>query len=75
MSLPPSPSVTPLFDLLAVAQRAGASDVHLTANHVPLMRVDGNLADMPGYLDPTTANWLENALGGAPPSASASDLM
>ncbi|WP_424445569.1 type IV pilus twitching motility protein PilT [Microbacterium sp. CH-015] len=64
MSLPPSPSVTPLFDLLAVAQRAGASDVHLTANHVPLMRVDGDLADMPGYLEPTTANWLENALGG-----------
>ncbi|HYP72929.1 MAG TPA: type IV pilus twitching motility protein PilT, partial [Microbacterium sp.] len=64
MSLPPNPSVTPLFDLLAVAQRAGASDVHLTANHVPLMRVDGDLADMPGHLEPTTASWLENALGG-----------
>jgi len=64
MSLPPSPSVTPLFDLLAVAQRAGASDVHLTANHLPLMRVDGDLAEMPGYLDPTSASWLENALGG-----------
>ncbi|RLK49693.1 type IV pilus twitching motility protein PilT [Microbacterium telephonicum] len=56
--------VTPLTDLLAVAARARASDVHLTANHLPLMRVDGDLAEMPGFLEPTTANWLESAIGG-----------
>lgn len=56
--------VTPLTDLLAVAARARASDVHLTANHLPLMRVDGDLTEMPGHLEPTTANWLESAIGG-----------
>lgn len=57
-------AVSPLFDLLAVAQRSRASDVHLTANLPPLMRVDGDLADIPGYLEPTTANWLDSAVGG-----------
>ncbi len=56
--------VTPLIGLLAEAGRSRASDVHLTANHPPLMRVDGSLAPIPGYLDPTTTNWLDSALGG-----------
>ncbi|MCT9821617.1 type IV pilus twitching motility protein PilT [Microbacterium sp. W1N] len=56
--------VTPLTELLTVAARAKASDVHLTANHLPLMRVDGDLAEMPGHLEPTSANWLESAIGG-----------
>lgn len=52
-----------LNDLLAVAGRSRASDVHLTAGHPPLMRVDGDLAPIPGYLEATTANWLDSALG------------
>ncbi|MCG7414322.1 type IV pilus twitching motility protein PilT [Microbacterium aurum] len=56
--------VTPLAGLLGAAQRARASDVHLTANHMPLMRVDGDLTEIPGYLEPTSPNWLEGAVGG-----------
>ena len=59
-----SPDVTPLVPLLSIAQRARASDVHLTAAHPPLMRVDGDLAGIPGHEEPTTANWLETAVGG-----------
>lgn len=55
---------TPLAGLLAVALRARASDVHLTANHPPLMRVDGDLAPISGHMEPTSANWLEGAIGG-----------
>lgn len=55
---------SPLFDLLGAAQRSRASDVHLTANHPPLMRVDGDLTEIPGYLAPTTTNWLDSAVGG-----------
>lgn len=55
---------TALVGMLATAGSAGASDVHLTANHPPLMRVDGDLEQIPGYTDPTGANWLEGALGG-----------
>ena len=59
-----TPDVTPLAGLLAVAQRSRASDVHLTANHMPLMRVDGDLTEIPGYLEATSPNWLEGAVGG-----------
>ncbi|WP_127818313.1 type IV pilus twitching motility protein PilT [Microbacterium sp. CPCC 204701] len=50
--------------MLAAAGRAGASDVHLTANHPPLMRVKGDLATIPGFSDPTGTNWLDGTVGG-----------
>jgi len=53
-----------LVGMLAASGVAGASDVHLTANHPPLMRVDGDLEQIPGFTDPTGTNWLEGALGG-----------
>lgn len=52
-----------LARMLAIAARASASDVHLTAGHPPLMRVDGDLEPILDYPDPTTASWLETALG------------
>ncbi|MCP2637168.1 type IV pilus twitching motility protein PilT [Microbacterium sp. HD4P20] len=55
---------TTLAGMLGVAGRAGASDVHLTANHPPLMRVKGDLTRIPGYEEPTGTNWLEAAVGG-----------
>ena len=56
--------VSMIRGLLEVAAQLRASDVHLTANHPPQMRVDGDLTLIPGFEDPTTANWLENAVGG-----------
>ncbi len=50
--------------LLEVAAQLRASDVHLTADHPPQMRVDGDLTLIPGFEHPTTANWLESAVGG-----------
>jgi pilus retraction protein PilT len=55
---------TSLAPILATAGTAGASDVHLTANHPPLMRVKGDLAPIPGFAEPTGTNWLEGAIGG-----------
>lgn len=52
------------FELEALLSRAAqsrASDVHLTVGHAPLMRVDGDLAPVPGYLEPLPQNWLEGA--------------
>lgn len=57
-------NVAPLVPMLAAAARSRASDVHLTANHVPLMRVDGDLTGIPGHEAPTSLNWLEGAVGG-----------
>lgn len=54
---------TSLPEMLAIAGRARASDVHLTANHPPLMRVDGDLTEIPGHEEPTPTNWLEQAIG------------
>lgn len=59
-----TPDVAPLDALLAAAGRARASDVHLTADRAPQMRVDGDLMAIPGHEQPTTANWLESAIGG-----------
>jgi twitching motility protein PilT len=56
-------STSPLAGMLGVAHRSRASDVHLTAGHPPLMRVDGDLETIPGFEMPTTVNWLEAALG------------
>lgn len=50
-----------LDDLLGAAARGRASDVHLTADAQALMRVDGDLAPIPGYPDIIAASWLEAA--------------
>lgn len=47
--------------MLARAARHRASDVHVTADQPPLMRVDGDLAPIPGYPDPLPASWVEAA--------------
>ncbi|MEV7619533.1 type IV pilus twitching motility protein PilT [Microbacterium sp. NPDC089321] len=50
-----------LTQLLGVAARQGASDVHLTASAIPLMRIDGDLVPVPGYHEPITRDWAESA--------------
>ncbi|MFT4281840.1 type IV pilus twitching motility protein PilT [Microbacterium sp.] len=55
---------SPLDALLRVAADLRASDVHLTADHPPQIRIDGDLALVPGFESPTSANWLESAIGG-----------
>ncbi|WES65693.1 type IV pilus twitching motility protein PilT [Microbacter sp. GSS18] len=50
-----------LDSMLSAAAHLRASDVHLTANARPLMRVDGDLVPIPGYDDPIAASWLEAA--------------
>ncbi len=52
-----------LPSMLAAAGAARASDVHFTANHPPLMRVDGDLEPIPDFEAPTPTNWLEGAIG------------
>lgn len=52
---------TSLDAILAVAVRAEASDVHLTADHPPLMRIDGDLLPVPGYGDALSGAWVESA--------------
>ena len=47
--------------MLARAARHRASDVHITAEQPPLMRVDGDLAPIPGYPDPLPDSWVEEA--------------
>lgn len=50
------------FDrILATAASVEASDVHLTADHPPLMRVDGDLVPIPGFTDAMSAGWVEGA--------------
>lgn len=52
------------FELEALLERAAvsrASDVHLTAGAVPLMRVDGDLVPIPGYPEPLPPAWVEGA--------------
>jgi pilus retraction protein PilT len=50
--------------LIETAALAGASDIHLTAGQVPLMRVDGDLVAVPGHSEPTSAVWVESAVLG-----------
>lgn len=47
--------------LLIAAAGADASDIHLTEGALPLMRVDGDLAPIPGYAQPLSGAWLEAA--------------
>ena len=56
------PELTALDRLLATAVQARASDVHLSADHPPLMRLDGALIGVPGYSDQLSGAWLETAL-------------
>ncbi|WP_169582756.1 MULTISPECIES: type IV pilus twitching motility protein PilT [Microbacterium] len=53
-----------LEELLARAAHGRASDVHITAGHPALMRVDGDLVPVPGYPDPLSAAWVEGAAYG-----------
>ncbi|CDK01032.1 twitching motility protein [Microbacterium sp. C448] len=53
---------TALDAVLATAAAARASDVHLTAGRRALMRVDGDLVPIVGYLDPLSTEWVERAL-------------
>jgi twitching motility protein PilT len=59
--------MNPMFDhssfdrLLATAAGVGASDVHLTSDQAPLMRLDGDLVGIPGYSDALSAVWVESA--------------
>ena len=53
---------TALDAVLATAAAARASDVHLTAGRRALMRVDGDLMPIAGYLDPLSTEWVERAL-------------
>lgn len=54
-------TATMLDELLGVAARSRASDVHLTADAAALMRVDGDLVSIPGFPDVMAASWLEAA--------------
>lgn len=47
--------------VLTQAARERASDVHITAGRPPLMRVDGDLIEIPGYLRPQSEAWVEAA--------------
>lgn len=59
--------MNPMFDtgsldnMLAFAAKTGASDVHLTTDQPPLMRLDGDLVPMMGFGDPLSAVWVESA--------------
>jgi twitching motility protein PilT len=48
--------------MLAAAGRRRASDVHLTAERQPLMRVDGDLMPIPGYEESLSVEWLAKSL-------------
>lgn len=48
--------------ILNAAVSQGASDIHLSTNRAPLMRIDGALTDIPGFLEPLTAQWLDTTL-------------
>ena len=51
-----------LDPFLNEAAALGASDVHLSADRVALMRVNGGLVPLPGHSRELTGEWLEPAL-------------
>ena len=53
-----------LDQLLAAAALSRASDVHLTGDSPPLMRVDGDLVEVPGFPDSLSEAWVESAAFG-----------
>jgi len=56
--------MTTLTELLRIGARSGASDVHITADAVPLMRVDGDLVGIPGHPDAVSEDWVRAAAFG-----------
>ena len=54
-------SAAELTAILAIGARAGASDVHVTAGHPPLMRVDGDLIAVPRHEGALSHDWVEQA--------------
>ena len=58
----PATALPPLRDLLETAQRARASDVHLTEGLPPQMRVDGDLMLIPGGENCRSREWFQQAL-------------
>ncbi|WOQ70434.1 type IV pilus twitching motility protein PilT [Microbacterium limosum] len=57
--------MTPTLDpILHAAASARASDVHLTAGAPAQLRIDGDLAPVPGFTEPLPAAWLEAAVEG-----------
>ena len=50
--------------MLLAGARERASDVHITAGHPPLMRVDGDLVPIPGYAAALSEEWVERAAFG-----------
>ncbi|CAH0151704.1 MULTISPECIES: type IV pilus twitching motility protein PilT [unclassified Microbacterium] len=50
-----------LSELLSLAARGRASDLHITADAPPLMRVDGDLIVIPQQPDPLDATWVREA--------------
>ena len=56
--------MTTLTELLRIGARSGASDVHITADAVPLMRVDGDLVGIPGHPDAVAEDWVRAAAFG-----------
>ena len=53
-----------LEDLLRVGAHSGASDVHITGDAPPLMRVDGDLIPIPGHIDMLSESWVRAAAFG-----------
>jgi pilus retraction protein PilT len=45
--------------LLAIGARSRASDVHITSDAPPLLRVDGDLVPVPGYPEKLSEKWVE----------------
>lgn len=52
----------PIQELLSIAYRSRASDVHLTEGLAPQMRVDGDLALIPGGEGCVSSEWFQSAL-------------
>ncbi len=51
-----------LDPILVAASDLGASDIHLSANAAPLIRLNGDLVALPGYTQALSGEWLEQAL-------------
>lgn len=46
--------------LLAIGARSRASDVHITAEAPPLLRIDGDLVAVPGHPEAVSEKWVED---------------
>ncbi|WP_461476205.1 type IV pilus twitching motility protein PilT [Microbacterium sp. HJ5] len=50
--------------LLSRGAQHRASDIHITAGHPALMRVDGDLVPIPGFIEALPTEWVEAAAAG-----------